>query len=89
MYNEIKSSAEPNIIFNEYIDTLEVDKKSNATFSFELSKKPMSSNDIQIISEDGSVVVTPSSIIKIEDKRVYFKNLQISSESTLFVTYKY
>ncbi|MGL5768144.1 MAG: hypothetical protein ACRCX8_21125 [Sarcina sp.] len=89
MYAEVKSTTTPNIIFNEYIDTLEVDKTSHATYAFTLSKTPISLNDMLIVSEDGSVMITPSSIIKIEDKKVFFKNLQISSGTTLFVTYKY
>lgn len=89
MYAEVKACTTPNIIFNEYVDALEVDKTSHATYSFVLSKSPVSVNDMLIVSEDGSVVITPSSVTKVEGTKVQFKNLQISSETPLFVTYKY
>ncbi|MGL5311711.1 MAG: hypothetical protein ACRCX2_19895 [Paraclostridium sp.] len=89
IYSEVKACTAPNIIFNEYVDTLEVVKTSHATYAFTLSKTPISQNDLLIVSEDGSVYVTPSSIIKIEGTKVYFKNLQINSDTPLFVTYKY
>ncbi|MGL6101356.1 MAG: hypothetical protein ACRCZ9_01225 [Fusobacteriaceae bacterium] len=89
MYNEIKNASEPNIIFNEYVDSLEVDKKTHATFSFYLSKAPISSNDIQMVSEDGGITVTPSSIVELNGNKVTFKNLQINSDTALYITYKY
>ncbi|MGL4449630.1 MAG: hypothetical protein ACRCTZ_00390 [Sarcina sp.] len=89
MYNEIKNSAAPNIILNELVDNLEADSSENSVFSFTLSEKPISPNDVSIVTTDGSITITPASITKIEGNRVYFKNLQINQEMELFVTYKY
>jgi hypothetical protein len=89
IYNEVKVTTTPNIMFNEYVDTLEIDKKLHATYSFTLSKEAISPNDMLIVSEDGTVFITPSSIVKIEGSKIYFKSLQINSETPLFVTYKY
>lgn len=89
LYNEIKSTVTPNIILNELVDNLESDKSEHSVFSFTLSEKPISPNDISIVTSDGSITITPASITKIEENRVYFKNLQINQEMELFVTYKY
>lgn len=89
LYNEVKSSTNPNIIFNEFVDNLEPDAKEHSTFSFSLSKSPISINDMLIVSDDGSIVITPSSITKIDKNKIYFKNLQITSNMNLFVSYKY
>ncbi|MGL5716500.1 MAG: hypothetical protein ACRCXX_14285 [Cetobacterium sp.] len=89
LYNEVKSSTTPNIILNELVDNLEPDSSESSSFSFTLSEKPMSPNDISIVTTDGSIIITPSSITKIEGDKVHFKNLQINQEMELFVTYKY
>ncbi|MGL5963922.1 MAG: hypothetical protein ACRCZ2_05975 [Fusobacteriaceae bacterium] len=89
MYNEVKNVSTPNIIFNEFVDSLESDNKAHATFSFYLSKVPSSVNDIQIISEDGGITITPSSIVDVVGNKITFKNLQINNDTALYVTYKY
>lgn len=89
MYNELKNTASPNLILNELVDNLEADNSEHSVFSFTLSEKPLSPNDISIVTTDGSITITPSSITKLEGNRVYFKNLQINQEMELFVTYKY
>lgn len=89
IYNEVKSTTTPNIIFNELVDNLEADKNEHSTYYFSLSREPLSLNDMLIVTDDGSIVITPNSITKIEGNKIFFKNLQVSSEMNLFVTYKY
>lgn len=88
MYNKMNSIEPSGIIFNEFVNGME-QSTANATFSFSLKHNPISYADVFIVLEDGSLVITPISIIKIEKNVVTLKNSQLKKNMNLFVTYKY
>jgi len=89
MYNEFNATSLSTLILNEYVDDLnKVDGKLDE-FTFELEQSPISASDILIVPEDGSFVITPSSITDIDGKIITIKSTLVNSETTLFVTYKF
>lgn len=54
-----------------------------------LENKPLSNSDILIVSQDASVILTPSYINKIEDDVVYLNNKNIKKIDYVYVTYKF
>ena len=89
LYNDFNKTISSTIKLNEYVDTIKkVDGKFDE-FYFELANRPISISDILIVLEDGSTFITPSSILEIEENKIYIKSVNISTESSFFVTYKY
>jgi hypothetical protein len=89
IYNNVKTETFQNIVLNEYVDDLVQESSEYDVYSFELANTPISTLDILIVSEDGSIVITPSSITQLDGKRVYVKSLQLTTGHSLYVTYKY
>lgn len=86
MYKLLKSTKDVNIMFNE---TCKVNKTITNEFNIVLSKVPVSASDLIIHSQDGSITITPSHIVKIDKNTIYISNKNIKQLDYVYVTYKY
>lgn len=86
MYKLLKSTKDVNIMFNE---TCKVNKTITNEFNIVLSKVPASASDLIIHSQDGSITITPSHIVKIDKNTIYISNKNIKQLDYVYVTYKY
>lgn len=86
MYKLLKNTKDINIMFNE---TCKVNKTITNEFNIVLSKVPVSTSDLIIHSQDGSITITPSHIVKIDKNTVYISNKNIKQLDYVYVTYKY
>lgn len=86
MYKLLKSNKDVNIIFNE---VCKVNKTITNEYNIVLSKKPVSASDMIIYSQDGSITITPSHIVKIDKDTIYISNKNIKQLDYVYVTYKY
>jgi hypothetical protein len=89
MYEEFNSAALSTLILNEFVEGITKVDGTLDEFQLVLSNVPTSISDILIVSEDGSLVITPSSILTIDGNTINIKSTSINTESTFFVTYKY
>lgn len=88
MYNYMKSDIKSNIMLNEYVDNV-VSELYTDEYILEVSYNPISINDILIVSEDGTIVVTPSSIIGLDKNKIKIKSNKVKKNMNFFITYKY
>lgn len=86
MYKLLKNTKDINVMFNE---TCKVNKTITNEFNIVLSKVPVSASDLIIHSQDGSITITPSHIVKIDKNTVYISNKNIRQLDYVYVTYKY
>ena len=86
IYYEIVNNDLTKVRLNELssVEIINIDE-----FSFELSNAPSSINDILIISRKEQFIITPDSIYKIKDKKVFIKDNRLKNKDEIFVTYKY
>ena len=89
LYNDFNKTTSSTIKLNEYVDTVNKVTGKSDEFYFELINNPISISDTLIVLDDGTKIITPSSIIKIENGVVFIKSADVSTESAFFVTYKY
>ena len=85
-YNKLKENKDSNIIINELC---KVNRTTTNEYNIELSNIPLSMTDILIVSQDGSITITPMSLTKIENNLVYISNKNMKMLDYVYVTYKY
>lgn len=85
LYNNLKMTKN-NMILNELC---KVNRTLSNEYNIKLSNKPLSNSDIFIVSQDGSVILTPTHITKIENDTVYISNKNMKMLDYVYVTYKY
>lgn len=86
MYKLLKNTKDNNIMLNE---VCKVNKTIANEFNIVLSKPPISAADVILHSQDGSITITPASIIKTDKNTVYINNKNIKQLDYVYVTYKY
>lgn len=86
IYNSMNENNFNNIKMNE----LSIAENINVNeFSVELKFRPISINDILIISRKEQYIISPDSITEIKDKEILIKDARLKNKDELFVTYKY
>lgn len=85
IYNELKSNKYSNIQINELCQLKE---KDTNVFEIELKEKPISTNDILIVTEHGAVI-TPNYISDLNGTKIIINSKNIKKTDDIFVTYKY
>lgn len=85
LYKSIKTTKN-NMILNELC---KVNRTLSNEYNIKLSSKPLSNSDIFIVSQDGSIILTPTNITKIENDVVYISNKNMKMLDYVYVTYKY
>ena len=88
IYNALKTTVTKNIMLNEFVDNMAIEKETNTNY-ISLMHRPISINDILIISQDGEFIVTPANILAVKENQVYFAHNKIKGKMNFFVTYKY
>lgn len=86
LYDEIINNNLTKVKLNELciIESINVEE-----FSFELSSKPTSINDILIVTRKEQFIVTPDNIYEIKGNTVFIKDNRLKNKDEIFVTYKY
>ena len=85
LYKSIKTTKN-NMILNELC---KVNRTLSNEYNIKLYSKPLSNSDIFIVSQDGSIILTPTNITKIENNIVYISNKNMKMLDYVYVTYKY
>lgn len=88
MYVEMKSKSTNNLILNEYTDNIQQTLYTDE-YNLVVKESPTSINDILIISEDGTIVITPNSITGLDKNKITIKSNKIKKNMNFFITYKY
>lgn len=88
MYTEMKSTSTNNLILNEYTDNINQTLYTDE-YTLEVKEAPTSVSDILIISEDGTIVITPNSITGLDKNKITIKSNKVKKNMNFFITYKY
>ena len=86
LYNEMNNNNYNKIKLNEIaiVESIGINE-----FEIELKSEPISINDVFIISKNGQIIVTPSSINKIEKNKIVLLDARLKNKDEIFVNYKY
>lgn len=88
MYVEMKATATNNLILNEYTDNIQQTLYTDE-YTLVVKESPTSVNDILIVSEDGTIVITPNSITGLDKNKITIKSNKVKKNMNFFITYKY